>query len=572
MPSPLNAGGVVGIDNISPIYNPDAKWQIWNMNEIYLGSVAQNKYVPKIGDLVIEITGNHIAKFIVKDINPSTMIPVFITEDVVSPSAYFAPDDILIGVGPGQQSDTYRIYVDKSVTPYRMSVDARLKVAGSMCGYCKIFKGADVSADTGQVISRVYDTNGQLVSENIALELAATQLLDNKTIKSVAPAYTTALLEDGELATAVFYDAAGFVVSKRQLLVENTAYIRSADADMKYIIGISLKSPFINSTNDRLIQYPINVLLSSLNLIGVVTYSNGEVKEYPVDGSKFTLFGLDQYVATVVGQRIQLSLKYSLAPNEYNYTAIAGADKHISAAYEAVTLGADGTYGVKLFPYPVWIDSISGYRLKWYMFNLSRDIFYDVTPNVVINTAVTPYDPIAYGILQRLSVSVNLKDVNGIYKSYIHTQTVDVVIARQGTERLTNWLIGFSPDQSPRYGQDTYASAYFIGTNTYRVNLGNRQTSLRDWLSKIYLKTQPLYNPTTETGPLDPTHFVVTVGNIKTEYPIAQWNDNLTISANVVNSSTIFVQFIKRTPVQDLQLSMAGLPVYYVDISGNIIV
>jgi hypothetical protein len=572
MPTPLNVGGVVGIDNISPIYNPDAKWQIWNMSEIYLGHVAENKYVPKIGDLVIEITGVHIAKFIVKDINPSTMVPVFLAEEVNSPNAYFTPDDVLIGVGPGQQSDTYRVYVDQSVSPYRMSVDARLKVAGSMCNYCKIFRGSDVSSDTGNVISRVYDTSGQLVSENIALELAATQLLDNKTIKTVAPAYTTAPLDDGELVTAIFYDAAGFVVSKRQLLVENTAYIRSADADMKYIIGISLRSPFIASTNARLIQYPINVPLNSLNLIGVVTYSNGEVKEYPVDGTKFTLFGLDQYVATVIGQRIKLVLKYSLAPNEYNYSAIAGADTHISAAYEAVTLSADGTYGVKLFPYPVWVDSVSGYRLKWYMYNLSRDIFYDVTTNVVINTAVTPYDPIAYGVLQHLSVSVNLKDVNGIYKSYIHTQTVDVVIARQGTERLTNWLIGFSPDQSPRYGQDTYAAAYFIGSNTYRLNLANKQTNLNDWLNKVYLKTQPLYNPTTETGPLTPTHFVVMVGSVRTEYSIAQWSDNLTISANVANSSTVFVQFIKRTPTQDLQLSIAGMPVYYVDVSGNVIV
>lgn len=570
MSNPINIGGIVGTDNVAPIYNPSGRWQMWNMNEIYLGQEAANKYVPKIGDVVSEIAGVKIIRYIVKDINPSTMVPVFAQEDVTISSGIFDEDDVLLGVGPGQQSDTYRIYVDKSVTPYRMSVDARLKVAGTMCRYCKIFKGSDVSK-TGNVISRVYDVGGNLVSENIALELAATTLLDNKAIKCVTPGFTTANLVDGELVTAVFYDDAGFVVSKRQLLVENTAYIRTTDADVRYIISVALRSPFLSTTNNRLIQYPINVPLNGLNLIGVVTYSNGETREYPVDGTKFSVFGFEQYVATQVGQRIKLVLKYSLDANEVNYSAVVGGDNHISEMYEAVTMSADGIYGVKLYAYPVWVDSVNGYRLEWFLYNLNRDVFYNVTPNVVINTAVAPYNPLAYGQLQRLSVSINLRDVNGVYKNYIHTQTIDIVIARQGTERVTNWTVGFSPDQSPRYGQDTHATAKFVGANNFSFNLSNGCTSLNTWLDKVYKTTQPLYNPITEFGPLEPTHFNLIVNGSKTEYPIKQWGSDLTINSTVNNNSTVFIQFIRRVGNTDLQLSVGGMIVYMVD-SNNVII
>src|ERR1035437_1218023 len=130
MPNPINTGGVVGTDNVSPIYNADRRWQVWNMDEIYLGGIANNKYVPKINDVIFEIVGNTITKYIVTDISLTTMLPTYVEENTTPVSTEFTGEDILLGVGPGTQSDTYRVYIDKSVTPYRLAVDARLKVAG----------------------------------------------------------------------------------------------------------------------------------------------------------------------------------------------------------------------------------------------------------------------------------------------------------------------------------------------------------------------------------------------------------------------------------------------------------
>jgi sporulation protein YlmC with PRC-barrel domain len=572
MPNPIDVGGVVGTDNVSPIYNPAGRWQCWNMDEVYLGDAALGKYVPKVGDLIFEITGGRIIRFIVKDINPSTMVPMLEQEDVNSSTGLFTNDDILVGVGPGQQSDTYRVYVDKSVTPYRLSVDARLSVAGSMCRTCKIFKGADVGIN-GTVISRMFNANGLITSENIPLELAYA-MEGNRTIRTVSPAYTTADLKDGELVTAVFYDDAGFVVSKRQLLVENTAFIRSAQAPVRLITGISMKTPFLSTTNQKLIEYPINFPMNGLNLMGVVHYSNGETREYPVDGGKFTLFGFEEYVATQVGQHLNLVLKYSLGPEEAHVVGtVLGGDRFITERYEAVTLNADGTYGVKLYAYPVWMDSVNGYRLTWYLYNLSRDTWYDVTPNVRINAVYAPYNPIAYGQTQRLSVSLNLKEVNGIYKNYVHTQTIDIVIARQGTERQTNWLIGYSPDQNPKYGVDTYATAKFVGLGHYQVKVNCGLSSQSQWLDRLYYNTKPLYNPSTENGPLTPTHFVLMVNGLRSEYPIGMWNSPLVVNQNVRGSTTTaYVQFVRKSGANEFQLSIAGLPVWEVDNNDTIIV
>lgn len=568
MPNPTSGNGVVGIDNIAPIYNPDRRWQVWNMNEIYLGTIANNKYVPKIHDVVFEIVGNIITKYIVLDIDPNTLIPSFIEENNTPHSVNLSTDDILLGVGPGTQSDTYRVYVDKSVTPFRMAVDVRLMVAGTRCRWAKIFKGSTVS-ESGTVISRMYDNNGFLLSENVPLELAANTLLDNKAIKVVSPCYTNIDLQDGEVVTAVFYDDAGYVVSKRQLLVENTAFIRSPDASMKYIVSINLKSPFLSQTNNTLIQYPINVPLNGLNLIGVVSYSNGDIIEYPVDGTKFTMYGFEQYTATQVGQKINIVLKYSLGPNESNYIAVSGSDVHISKNYEAVTMNADGSYNVKLFAYPVWIDAVSGYSLEWFMYNLDRNIKYNVTPFVVINSTLSLFNPILYGSVQRLNVSINIRNVNGIYKNYTHTQTIDIVLAKQGTERLNNWFVGFSPDQTPKYGVNTYATAEFISTNNWKVKVNCGLTQRSQWLELLYTRSQPLYDSSTEMDPPEPNFFAVVSGGTRTEYSINNWNDDLVINGIINNNSTIFVQFFRRTSTNDLQLAIAGLPVYHVTSTGS---
>ena len=565
--NPPNLGGVVGIDNIAPIYNPYDRWQTWNKNEIYTGTVGQGKFVPKIDDIVFEIAGNTIVRYIVRDIDPTTMVAV-LQQEVHQESDPFTPEDIIFGIGVSTPSETYRVYIDKSVIPYTLTIDSRNKVYGSMSNYCKIFKGTDTS-NAGVVISRMYDTSNVLLGENIPLELVAYDNITNVSIRVVAPAFTNANLTDGEIVTAVVYNAQGGVVSRRQLLVVNTAFIRSPDASKKYVTGISMRSPFMSPTNDRLLQYPINVPLAGLNLTGRVTYSDGSFKEYPVDGTRFSIYGFNGYLATVVGQRINLVLKYNLQPNEISYNLTSLDNAQISEQYEATTLNVDGSYNLKLYGYPVWLDDVNGYRLEWFLYNLDRNIKYNVTPWVVINTDFRPFNPTLYGTVQTLNVSMNIQNANGSFKNYIHAQTIDIVLNKRGSERPNNWTVGFSPGQSPRYGLNTFASAHFLGVNQWRVRVDCEAPDYATWLDRVYHSTEPLINDSVELEPIEPNWFALVVNNTAYEYPISQWNTEFVINGTLQNNSNVYLRFFKRTSETDLELSVAGMIMYYVDVNNT---
>lgn len=561
MSDPISTSGITGSDGKTPIYEPNARWTTWSLKELYLGGIANKKYVPKVDDYVVDTETDE--RFIVTDIDPTTLIPSFKKIVSANVGGIFDDTDLLLGVGPGTQSDTYRVYIDKSKMPHTLAVDARLRFHGSMVTSVKIFKGSHLQGNE-QVISAMYDAGGTLLGQAIPLELCAVpEDVTNHAIKSVPVAYTTEDLQDGEIVTVVAYSDTGGVVSKRQLLVENSAFIRSSNDAVKYVTGIELESPFLSQSDPLLIQYPINVPLAGMNLIGVVKYSDGSVNRLPVDQTKFEIMGFEGFVATIVGQKLPLVLKYNLSADEIAYGATITTERFFTKSYKAQTQARDGIYSVKLFGYPVWIDPINGYRLEWFLYNLDRDVYYKVTPYVQINENTRAFDPLAYGISQRLSVSVNLKNVNAAYKNYMHTQTIDIVLAQAGNVHdNTAWTVGFEPGQNPPYGRFNSAAMEFINVNLRNLDLSMGEATQEAWLNRVYGLTKPLIDLAVESLPLEPTHFVITAGGVDLEFPVASWNTVIPVSQPLANNDTLFIRFLRRTPGTDLQLAVAGVPIW----------
>lgn len=547
-----NINNIVGTDGVVPVLNPTGRWCWWNINEIFTGTVGENRYVPKVNDYVMD--SDNYTTYIVTSVDPTTLLTTMVEIKPSIQTTAFSNDDILFGVGPGTQADTYRVYLDTSVIPHILAVDARLKVGGSMCSYAKIFKGSDLSSK-GKVISRLYNQIGTLLSENIPLELAAIDSHTNHAIRTVSVCYTGEQLLDGEIVTIVFYSDQGNVVSKRQLLVENTSFIRSIDAGRKYISSISLDSPFITPTTDGIINFPLNIPIQALNLMGVVHYSDGSTLRIPVDGTKFKLHGMDQYVSTIVGQKIELVLSYSLSPNETVYGAVTSDGKYITAPYSIITAKTDGSYMVKLFGYPVWINAVNGYKMMWYLYNLDRNIVLDATPYVTFSITSPAYDPIAYGILQRLVVNVNLADISGAFKSFIHTQAIDLILKQPGNDPRTNWLVGFESSTSkPLYGEGLNALIVVD-----KLNISSGIATFDEWLERMFTHTYPIIDRSIEVVPPTPNYFALEYNGNRYEYPIENWANNLAVGVLPYPNKTIFVQFFKRTPNTDIQLSVAGL-------------
>ena len=161
---------VTGSDGHAPMYSPDGRWTIYNLNEIYRGNDGNKKYVPNVGDWVQDTDNNIVYK--VTYVDSMTLIPT-----LVEVNASGSTQDLLVG----PTADSYRVYIDTSVTPHILAVDTRLKVSGTMSDHAKIFKGGDIST-TGRQISFLYDSQGRYLTDKINLELAAVDSHTNHTI------------------------------------------------------------------------------------------------------------------------------------------------------------------------------------------------------------------------------------------------------------------------------------------------------------------------------------------------------------------------------------------------------
>lgn len=546
---PIKPAPVTGSDGHAPMYSPDGRWTIYNLNEIYRGNDGNKKYVPNVGDWVQDTDNNIVYK--VTYVDSMTLIPT-----LVEVNASSSTQDLLVG----PTADSYRVYIDTSVTPHILAVDTRLKVSGTMSDHAKIFKGGDIST-TGRQISFLYDSQGRYLTDKINLELAAIDTHTNHTIKTVGIAHTKENLKDGERVVLVIYNDQGHVVATQSLVVENTSFIRHISAGTKYISHISVDSPFVSSSNANTLEYPINIPVQAFNLHGVLHYSDGSERKLPVDGSKFRMLGLEHFVSTVIGQELKLVLSYKLDPNEATYAAVSGDGKFITQALSLVTTRQDGAYTVKVFGYPHWVDEATGYQMQYYLMDLNRDVLFNVTPFIYYNRNSDVFDPKGYGRVQRLSFRLNLKDVSSALKAYIHTQTLDVVLREKGDSATTRWSIGFDPTQSPYYGENLFCLAKEVSPGVWKVKLKNNKVNKTEWLKAMYYDAKPITDKKLEVTPPEPTHMVLTIGSVKQEYPITLWDTPMNVTAALELNSEVYIEWIRKTSTSTLRLAYTALSV-----------
>lgn len=544
------------------IIDPDRLYTVWSSREIFNGLSTGGSYVPNPDDMVHDWDQGF---FRVAGVDYTTGLSDLRPWTININPTEISNEDILLGSGPGYQSEMWRVYLDTRKIPHLFQVDGRLHIYGSAAQYVKIFLGTDVSIN-GQVISAFYDQNNTFLGENIPLELVGTETIDNIAIKAPMTGFTNLSLDDGEVVTVVVYSANGSVVSKAKMLIDNTSLVRRTDASKKYVTGIRLESPFLSEADPALIEFPINVTIATVAMIGVVMYSDGSEVRMPIsaDGStRFTLFGLNHYVPTIEGQTVPLTLNYVLAADEYAFIQGPTANESITERYRAKTIKADNSYSVKLFVYPVWKDSINGYTLDFWLYNLDRLEYFRVPKNLVEVTAgARNFDGLDFLTVQKLSLSVNLGAIDAKYSSYRHTQTFNVSLKAPGTDRLTNWTINFNPSEIDEFGEGLEAKLTFINTNNWLLNIGNDYNSKEEWLRHLFYATQPLYDTFSEIEAPAPNYFAVRSKLRRTEYSIEQWNSDLTFLNDMLEGETIFIEWIRRTPTTDLQLGVTGLPIH----------
>lgn len=560
MPNLRSLEGIVGADNITPSYDPHRGFHVWGEGEIYEGLLGEGKHIPLLGDLSATTTGGRIDFFVVTDMNQATGVATLTPQIKDGYPTYFEPVDTLIA--PGYLPELYRLYVDKSVTPNRVMVDTACFVHASVARSCKVFMGTDIGPH-GTVISRVYDGSGNYVGDTVALELVAIPNAVNYSVKSVPGFFTNYNLQAGGLVTIVFYGDTGLEISRRQLKVEESAYVHSIASDKKYVVSIALESPFLSKTDASMLEYPLNLPVAALQLYGRVFYSDGSSASYPVDGSKFSVAGLDDFLSTQVGATVDFLLLYKLSAEESTTAAVTGDNGTVVNTYTVKTMAPDQVLGIKLYVYPEWSQTITGYTLKVFALSLARDLNKDVT-SLVTYTQALPYDPRSYGTMQHLRLQVNLNDIDARYPNYLYAQTVSIKLNGPGTLLSTRWIVENPPNQTPGpFGTSNFALATLSqDSSTWYINLTGSETTQVGWINRFYALTKPLYSPNSEVGALAPTHVSVSIGGIQTIISVNDWSLPMSLPFVYVTPSTqAYLTFMRKVGSTWLYLSVAAIPI-----------
>lgn len=547
-----DAIGIVGTDGYTPIYRADGGWTSFSIHEIYLGAEGQNKFIPKVNDWVVEPESGKVWR--VADLSLVTYIPDLVPITIQPEVNVYQ----ITGMSPGN----HRVYYDRSITPHTLAVDSFMRVYGSENSYARIYRGQLI--DPSNVISRRYNNSGVFIGHDIPLELTAFNSHDNYAIKNIPTCNTDAQLTDGEVLTVVSFSSSGKVLARTTCIVDETTYVAQAFAEQKYITKIFLKSAFISDTDSKTINFPVNLPVQSFNPIGVVQYNDGEQREYPIDGDKFALQGMDGFMSTVITHRVPLSLRYRMGPNEVGLATVTNDGHFITEAYDIVVSAPNTSYAVKLFVYPAWVDSASGYKLKALLTNLDRNIAIDVSNHLTLASNSPAFNPVGYGITQRLIISINLGNVSSIFNYFLHSQVVDIILRAPAVDNVptTLWEVATTvPAIGGYYG--TGLDARTDLPTRKKIYIHSNIDTKEEFIDKMYKLSFPLYNPLTETGPLTPTHVEVTNLNEKVVLPIDDFKQAFQFTNAAANLSNVDVVFQRRIGETVLKLSATSLIVRY---------
>lgn len=545
-----SAIGIVGTDGSTPIQNELAGFKLWSVHEIYLGAEGLNKFIPNVNDWVVEPeTGN---MWRVAALSQVTFIPDLAPIQIQR--------EVTVSEIVSDSPSNYKLYYDKSVFPHTLTVDGFLHINSEAATTARIYKGEFI--EPTKIISRRYNNSGTYIGHDIPLVLTAFNNMTNLAVKSVPSCNTDQLLQTGDTCTLVAYDADGKVRARCPLVVDETTFISQSYAEQKYIVNIYLKSAFINDTNSSDINYPVNLPMGSFNPIGVVQFNDGSEIEYPVDGDKFSLFGLEQFASTIIGHSAPLVLRYRLAANESGIGNVT-VDGHFLARPFRLHVSAPNTsYNVKLYVYPVWVDTNTGYTLRAYLMNLDRSLIYDVTNIVGLAVNSPSFNPTAYGQSQRLTYTINLANVSGVYNHFIHVQAIDITLRGPAYDgSITNiWEVASQvPSPTAHYGTNIRAT---VDAQTQRkVSIGNNLASVTDFINTVYKTTNPLFNPVVETSSPTPTHIEVRHGGESVIVDILNYQSPVQFTHDVLPLSNVDLVFLRQITSGYLKLSVASMTV-----------
>ncbi|QCW23174.1 virion structural protein [Vibrio phage USC-1] len=532
-------------------------WDIYDPDTVKPGE-AHRYVVPREKEMVLDPEAQQM--YMVTHVNwesdlKSTLQPIFNTGD--------GGNDVdgIFGLPSGFQGEAI-VAIDYSVRPNRAVIDGQVMAPGA--AYALLYEGNTVG-DKGKVISVVYSNNNQLVSDRVPVTLAAYHELSNKEIMITQPFSVNRNpdeLPDGSRTTLVWYDAKGNVIPKaRTLTVQHTSMLRDHQVGKRYIKHVELLAPwFLNTSDPKTLNVPVNTMLQNLAFRAMVHYSDGSRSdELAIDGQKVQLLGLNEHKPSTPSQRGTLTLVYNLDADEHIYEAQPGNPNQYRSSYWLLAVPFDGAYSPKLYSYPTWVNG--QYILKHFLTDLDRKFMIDATDHVRINEMSPAFRPTTYGVEQTLELNCRLSDVVPTFKPMIMRQSTTFVLKAPGTEDGSKFDVRYSYDRSS-YSDPTF-KAINQADGRQEITFGGEYDDLEDFLDQVYRAVEPGFNPQREKGPIEPTHFEILATSGKTyEYEISRYAEKMWLDVQEPQGRTIYVRWIHESIQGDrLILATTGISI-----------
>lgn len=565
------------LSNGDSVIIPDRRNDTLNLNDLYKYRLVDSSseivrgngsYVAKVDDMIYSfaIGWMRCARVDLSDYSVDLVSwnPPNNHEDV-------SDVDELLGIGPGSTSESYRVYIDTRVFPHRLDINSRLRAYSETAKEVRVFKGYDDS-ETGTNIAANYDpATMEYLGDAIPMRLVGTREIDNVGIMAPAAGFTTYELKNGAPVTVVVYGQSGQPIDVCRMLVHNTNVIRHPEDYAKRVKSVEIVSPYLSLTEPNTLEVRINATVATLSLRAKITYTNGltsmqDVVEETANG-KVKLIGLKYWSPQIPGDEQQLELMYALSEGEeYSYLQGETANGMVRVPYKIRALPADPAFTLKLFTFPVWKNSVQGYVLEHWICDLARQVTRRAPAAAVsLVDGYGAFDGLDYITNQRLRFGVDLSVVDPSYDGFTFAQIVQISLLRDGgIAGLSNWKVKFSGNQADWYGDALQASVHATTGGLSTINVGNNLGDKATWLQKLFWNAAPLYDIQTEPKAPEPTHFIVVTKTREFEFPVSQWNQNLTFVNDLTEGQTVYLKWIKRMVNADLQLGVSGLPLHAV--------
>jgi len=509
----------------------DRQFHVWRIDELYFGGPVTpgTKFRPRVGDEVVDWDFGvyRVADVSVEGI-PTLEVKIRFNEES---SIDLDSKSLITALSQYQPNSATAVFFDDSTNPFTVTVDSRYPVLGLDSETMIFFRGTNTSVN-GEVISQVFNANGDLVGNEVSLiAIDATR----PAIKRPIPFNTTKRLTAGEIVTGVTYNAASGPTSRTLFVVQESAANRPADLAGVFIEDIRIKSPLLSPTDATLLLNKAGTSFATSLVDAEILYSDGTISSRVIDGNKMRLLGLNNFDTSALIRPKRIILAYYPDPSEpYINANGVGTATHISKVYYLANVEQTTEFALKLFAIPKFVNNAAGYKLEWRLCNLERDLDLDVTNDVVVRRLDgSNFITTDYGNKQELTISLAMDAIiPNTYNGHVHTQKTNITVELPTSTGKDPILIDYLGDEINIYGTGLRASA---GTGTGgKIWFGNNKATLNEWLSYLYNGITALYDRDLMVEPPRPTHFRYEYEGVTSpEYAVGQWNTQLPKAAGI---------------------------------------